>query len=105
MEAAQEILGSLGLLFRGGKVLIGKILQEKYQQIPLIAMAKDLDSGESARFLKKIQRAHRPLLELPFTKEELGAALGRDAVTFVGIDDKKAALALLTKVTRTKGVL
>lgn len=104
MDRAHEILGSLGLLFRGGRLLIGRPLQEKWDTLPLIAVANDISSGESARFLKKIERAHRPLLRLPVSQEELGEALGRERVTFVGIPDKKAALALISKASM-KGAL
>lgn len=98
MENAKQVLGFIGILFRANKLQIGSYLWHSMSEVKLFVKAKDADSGEAMRYEKKIRSAHLPLLVVDLSKEELGEAVGRDAVTFIGITDKKAALAFVSKV-------
>lgn len=98
MKSTESILGFLGILYRAKKLEIGSSLWHQMPKVRLFLKASDADSGEAIRYEKKIKNAHLPYLELPFSKEELGGALGKSEVTFVGITDKKSALALISKI-------
>lgn len=100
MDNKVALSGFIGLLFKGDKLLIGKELQNHMDKVALFVMAKDASSNESERLKKKILRAHRPFLTTSLTKEEMGEALGRDEVTFIGITDKKAAFAFIEKTNK-----
>ena len=97
MESEKNLLGFIGLLFRANKIQIGANLWHHMDQVSLFLKAVDAKSGEALRYEKKIQSRHLPLLEVPLTMAELGSALGRNEVTFIGVLDKKAAMAVLSK--------
>ncbi len=97
MESEKNLLGFIGLLFRANKIQIGANLWHHMDQVSLFLKAVDAKSGEALRYEKKIKSRHLPLLEVPLTMAELGSALGRSEVTFIGVLDKKAAMAVLSK--------
>ena len=98
MENAKNVLGFIGLLFRADKIQIGANLWHHIDEMKLFIKAKDATSGEALRFEKKIKSRHLRLLEVDLTMAELGLAVGRDEVTYLGVTDKKAAMALLSKL-------
>ena len=77
-----KVLGFLGLLYRGNRLLVGSKIE------------RDAESGETMRLLKKAKTQSLPVLELPYGKEEAGHALGLEACSLILILDKKAALRL-----------
>ena len=97
MEREKDLLGFIGLLFRANKIQIGANLWHHMDQVSLFLKANDASSGEALRYEKKIKSRHLPLLEVDLTMAELGSALGRNEVTYVGVMDKKAAMAVLSK--------
>ena len=96
-----EVLSFLGLLNKGGKLLIGeKILYARKGSFMLIAN----DSGLAARkkFLDKAESL-RIAFSLDFDKGSLGSSLGYKEISAVLIKDGKAAKALREKLSK-KGV-
>mgnify|MGYP003595891119 CR=1 FL=1 len=89
-------LGFLGLLYVAHKALIGEELYSSLSKVHLLIVAEDAHSNQALSTKRRAQSAHVPLLE-EFTEAELGAALGHDSVTFIGIIDEKAAGAYLKK--------
>ena len=102
-EEDRPLLGFIGLLYKAHKLEIGASLWQKKGQVKLFAKASDATSGEALHHQKKILSAHLPYLELPLSKGEIGAALGKEEVSFLGITDKKAALAFIYKAHAIKG--
>jgi len=105
MDAKANLAGFLGLLKRGGKLLVGPAIWKELGSLPLILIPLGPYSGESLRLQKKIASANAPSLVLPFTKEELGEALGLDQVAFLAVKDKKAAASVRKKALALKGEL
>ncbi len=96
-----EVLSFLGLLNKGGKLLIGeKILYARKGAFMLIAN----DSGLAARkkFLDKAESL-RIAFSLDFDKGSLGSALGYKELSAIMVMDNKAAKALREKLSK-KGV-
>jgi ribosomal protein L7Ae-like RNA K-turn-binding protein len=94
--AKNDRLGFLGLLYVAHKALIGEELYSSLHKVALLLVAKDATSNQALSTKRRAQSAHVPMIE-EFSEEELGAALGHDSVTFVGIIDEKAAGAYLKK--------
>ncbi len=90
-------LSFLGLLHKGGNLLYGPELKSSYQKASLILENKGEESGERLRFRKKIKEANIAYLAEEFSEEELGDALGKSPISFVGILGKKAKDAYLRK--------
>lgn len=97
MENEKNLLGFIGLLFRANKIQIGANLWHHIDEVSLFLKAKDANSGEALRYEKKIKSRHLPLVEVNLTMAELGSALGRAEVTYIGVMGKKAAMAVLSK--------
>ena len=97
MERNDEILGFLGLLYKAHEALIGEELLHHLDSIHLLIASKGLTSGESRKTLEKAKRMEMKVITL-FEQEELGNALGKAQVAFVGIKSKKASIALLKKL-------
>jgi ribosomal protein L7Ae-like RNA K-turn-binding protein len=96
--AKHELLGFLGLLYVGKKALIGEELTSRLGKVKLLIKASDATSNQALGLKRKAINAHIPFVE-SFTKDELGAALGHNDVTYIGIIDEKAAGAYLKKLT------
>ncbi len=102
MNTADQSLGFLGILFVSRKALIGEELAARLDKCKLLIYATDAMSNQALGIRHKAELRHTPLYG-KFTEEELGHALGRDKVTFVGIVDAKAAAAFLAKTGLMKG--
>lgn len=89
-------LGFLGLLYVSKKAIIGDEFLNNLHKVVFVVMAKDISSGQGEMIKKKIQTRHIPN-DVSFLKEELGHALGHDEVNYIGITDKKAAMAYISK--------
>ncbi len=93
----KERLLFLGLLNKGGKLVVGPSLKKEKRPLSLVIESEGPSSSERLRFRKKVERENIPYLKETITEEELGAALGMSPLAFVGILDKKAAKAYFTK--------
>ncbi len=89
-----KVLGFLGLLYRGNRLVVGSKIEPAIKRGCLLLKASDAESGETMRLLKKAKTQSLPVLELPYGKEEAGHALGLEACSLILILDKKAALRL-----------
>jgi ribosomal protein L7Ae-like RNA K-turn-binding protein len=88
-----KVYGFLGLLNRGGKLLVGSSLLDHMEQAKLILLAEDASPNTKKAALDKAKYRDIPVLPVPL-KSELGQALGFDQISVVGITDNKAALHL-----------
>ncbi len=102
-EEDKPLLGFIGLLYKAQKLEIGASLWQKKGQVKLFSRAFDANSNEALHHQKQILSAHLPYLILPLSKGEIGAALGKEEVSFLGVTDKKAALAFMSKAHSIKG--
>lgn len=93
----EDALSFLGLINRGGYTLVGEPLINKLSKVHLLLVATD--SKREAEFKEKAARRHIPCLTI-CSKEELGQALGFEELTAVGITSKKAADALINKISK-----
>jgi ribosomal protein L7Ae-like RNA K-turn-binding protein len=82
--------GFLGLLNRGGKLLIGSSLLDHFDQAKLIIIADDASPNTKKAATDKASFRNLEVLSTP-TKEELGQALGYDQIGVVGVTDIKAS--------------
>lgn len=95
----EKVLGLVGLLYKAHKAYIGAELLAHLDKCYFVFVAKNLSSGTSLRYKKKILALDIPLDET-FSMEELGAAVGKPPVSYIGIIDKKAANAILGKLKK-----
>lgn len=95
----EKVLGLMGLLYKAHKAYIGAELLAHLDKCYFVFVAKDLSSGTSLRYKKKMLASETPMDE-SFSMKELGDALGKPPVSFVGIVDKKAANAIISKMQK-----
>lgn len=89
-------LGFLGILFRANKARIGDELDKTLLKANLVIVASNAMSNTAQAFTRRLSE-HAIPFKIEFTKEELGSAVGRNEVNFIGIYDSKAAKAYLRK--------
>lgn len=96
-----NILSLLGLSLRGGRLAVGE------EPVEAVARARDArvlllaaDAADGTRRRCEHFAAHGDCLwlRLPFTKEELGRALGRTSVALAAVTDVGLAAALLHRL-------
>ena len=96
-----NILSLLGLSLRGGRLAVGE------EPVEAVARARDArvlllaaDAAEGTRRRCEHFAAHGDCmwLQIPFTKAELGQALGRTAVAIAAVTDVGLAAALLRRL-------
>lgn len=90
-------MGFLGLLYRGGQVLIGDAIKEGFAGISLLVIASDASQRTTQEFNERALRHHVEIVSGP-DKKTLGAALGRSEISYLAIPSKKAAESLLAKL-------
>lgn len=93
----KQLLGFLGLLYVSKRAIIGEDFLSHLDKTKFVVIANDLTSNQSLMIKKQIKNRHLPVDEKSFSSEELGQALGHGGVNFIGIVDKKAALAYVSK--------
>ncbi len=93
----KQVLGFLGLLYVSKRAIIGEDFLSHLDKAKFVIVANDLTSNQSLMIKKQILSRHLPIDEKSFSSEELGNALGHGGVNFIGILDKKAALAYVSK--------
>ncbi len=92
-----SLLGFLGILYRGGRLLIGSRIEPSLSKGKLLLVASDAVSGESARLKKKAAGRGIEIIELENSKAELGSALARDEVSLALVLDTGAAARIISK--------
>lgn len=92
----EKTWGFIGLLNRGGKLLIGSSLLAALPKAKLIILAED--SGETVKktILDKAKHHHIEVLMTP-SKECLGSCIGFDEISSIGVTDVRAAKTLKEK--------
>lgn len=90
----EQLHGFLGLLNRGGALLIGEALRLGINNVSLIVLADDAKESTKKLYQEKANHRKIPLI-IGGSKEELGHAIGYDEVASIGIQGKKAAEKIL----------
>ncbi len=96
----KNFLGFLGLLRKAGKITIGcEPVCEKVMlgKTSLVLMAEDISLNTKKSVLKTTKAYSPHTYIIKITKDELSAALGRQAAV-ISIDDDKAALSVEQKL-------
>ncbi len=102
MATNDKALGFLGLLYVSGEAVIGEDLGD-LRKCKLLIAAKDASSNQALSLKRKAREMHLPMIE-EYSKSELGHALGKGEVAFVGITESRAASAFIEKAGLLKGV-
>lgn len=89
-----KTLGFLGILYRGGRVMMGEKARENISMGRYAFLAKDASANSTKEALALIKRAELPY-DASYSKEELGQAIGYDEISFLLVTDKKAAKKLI----------
>ncbi len=98
MENNNRALGYLGLARRGGNIAIGEepvgaVCRAGHAR--LLILAKDAADNTVRRAASFAASGKPPVLKVPFTKEELGDALGCNACAMAALIDVALALAFV----------
>lgn len=91
-----KTLGFIGILNRGRKVLIGDSAYYGIYDGHYAFLASDCSENTKKAALSAIKKNEIPV-DTSYSKKELGAAIGYDAVSFLVITDKKAAKKLVAE--------
>ncbi len=95
-----DILSTLGLAMRAGKVVSGEFMTEnavRSQSAYLVVIAQDVSDNTRKKFRDKCGYYNVPLCEYA-TKEELGHSLGKQFRASLAVTDKGFAQAILKKI-------
>lgn len=95
----------LGLAKRAGRLTIGEEsvkADAKRNKAKLILTACDAGRSLGERAVNLARMANCPFVELPWTKEELGALVGRGTPGILAVTDKKMAEAFQMKLEKEK---
>ena len=88
METKSKALGYLGLARRGGRIAVG--------EEPCGAIVAEDAGDHTFRRARSFARTGKPpVLTVPFSKEELGSALGLNACALAALTDAPLALAFV----------
>lgn len=99
---ARRCLDTLGLAKAAGAIVIGQPqVEEALRKNALACVLLAADAGGDVR--KKLARA--PLIEAPYGREELGSALGREALVSIGLRPHPLAERLAADLLRLSGVM
>ena len=98
MDNRQRPLGYLGLARRGGNVVIGEEpvgIACRGSHARLMLLAKDAADNTFRRARSFAAGGKPPIIRVPYTKAELGDALGVNACAIVAFTDVSLALAFV----------
>lgn len=83
MSAPDRLLGALGLCKRAGKLICGVPLicteMRKSAQVQMVLSACDASDNTKKKLNDKCKFYSVAIVELPYTADELAAAVGKDA--------------------------
>lgn len=97
----RRVLSLLGLALRGGNLAVGEEPVEaaaRARDARVILLAADAAAGTCRRAEHFAQAGQCLWLRIPFTKEELGTALGRASVAMAAVTDTGLANAVLHRL-------
>ena len=97
-QRIDKTLGLLSIARKGGKLQVGEesvggLLAEKRARLTLLA--SDAGAATVRRIRQQVEGSRQQILTLPYDKQTLGAALGRQAVAVAALTDVSLALALV----------
>ncbi len=95
-------LSFLGLAMKAGKVELGEeyiAMAARAGKAKVILTASDAGENALTRATNASNAAHCPIAALPYTKEALGAALGKGPVSAAAITDISFASAFIVKLS------
>ena len=98
MDNRQKPLGYLGLARRGGNVVMGEEpvgAACRANHARLLILAQDAADNTFRRARSFTQNGKPPLLRAPYSKDELGTALGCNACAMAAFTDEALALAFV----------
>ena len=101
MEQYKNILSLLGLALRGGNLVVGEEPVEavaRARDARVLLLASDAADNTRRRTAHFAQAGQCLWLTLPFTKAELGQAVGRSAVAIVAVTDVGLAAAVVHRL-------
>ena len=99
----QNVLSLLGLAFRGGRLAVGEepaALAAKAGQARLLLTASDAAGNTLRRAEHLAEEGHCLHLTLPFSKAELGGALGRGSAAVAALTDLGLAAAAVERLAQ-----
>lgn len=99
----QNVLSLLGLAFRGGRLAVGEepaALAAKAGQARLLLTASDAAGNTLRRAEHLAEEGHCLHLTLPFSKAELGGALGRGSAAVAALTDTGLAAAVAERLAQ-----
>ena len=103
MSGNNKILSLLGLALRGGRLAVGEepaALAAKAGQARLLLAASDAAGNTLRRAEHLAEESHCLRLVLPFSKAELGEALGRDSAAIAALTDLGLADAVAERLAQ-----
>lgn len=90
-------LGTLGLAQKAGKIIYGvKNIEYGYSKIAGLILSQDAGSGVK-HTAERLAEKGIPCVTVPFSKTDIGAAVGKGLCAVAGITDKN----LFTAITRS----
>ena len=101
--SGNNILSLLGLALRGGRLAVGEepaALAAKAGQARLLLTASDAAGNTLRRAEHLAEEGHCLYLVLPFTKAELGRALGRGSAAIAALTDTGLAAAVAERLAQ-----
>lgn len=101
--SGNNILSLLGLALRGGRLAVGEepaALAAKAKQARLLLVASDAAGNTLRRAEHLAEEGHCLWLVLPFTKAELGGALGRGSAAIAALTDTGLAAAVAERLAQ-----
>ena len=101
--SGNNVLSLLGLALRGGRLAVGEepsALAAKAGQARLLLTASDAAGNTLRRTEHLAEEGHCLWLRLPFTKAELGGALGRGSAALAALTDTGLAAAVAERLAQ-----
>lgn len=105
---ADSILGLLGLARRGGNLALGEAPAGeacRLKKARAVFLAADAGDTTARRGSRMAEGAGVPLVTLPWSRAELGAALGRASCALLALTDPGLAAAVVSRLAERDGSL
>ena len=100
-----DTLGMIGMALRAGRLEVGDEASGdacRYKRCRLLLVAADAGEGAQRRAMHFAEEGQCLLAELPCSKEELGAALGRKSCAMAALTDLGLAQAVVEKLVQAE---
>lgn len=102
---SDKLLSLLGLALRGSNLAVGEAPVEEActtRRARLVLYAQDAAENSVSRAGRMAQRGGVELVALPYTKQELGYALGRNSCAVLALTDGGLAAAVVSRLAQTQ---